>query len=133
MRTYYDLSAISAIAFSTIVFLAVDKNKVAAIGCDTYYRVTGQIAGCTDVSTEKAQEAWIEKYSVCLERQLTKEIAVYRGKLQTYYAEWQPETKKQNWKFDRLAFTDTNASDLDTSSLSISSTTYRGNADFCDR
>ena len=106
---------------------AIDKQKVLAIGCDTYYRVTGQIAGCTDISTEKAQEAWLEKYSVCIEQQLLEAITVYQGKLKTYYARWESESDL-DLDFDRFSFPD-----LDSLSRSISSTTYRGNADFCDR
>lgn len=108
---------------------AIDKQKVLAIGCDTYYRVTGQIAGCTDISTEKAQEAWLEKYSVCIEQQLLEAITVYQGKLKTYYARWESESESDlDLDFDRFSFPD-----LDSLSRSISSTTYRGNADFCDR
>ncbi|MEL6928385.1 MAG: hypothetical protein AAFO95_07110 [Cyanobacteria bacterium J06600_6] len=125
MRSCFNLLGISIITAATAMS-TTDRAKVLAIGCDTYYRVTGQIAGCTDISTEKAREAWIQKYSVCLERQLNKEIVLYRGKLQTYYAEGQPEDGQQDWEFDRPSF-----SNIDRDDLSISSTTYRGNADFC--
>ena len=111
-----------------LLFLQSTKKKVLAIGCDTYYRVTGQIAGCTDISTEKAQEAWLEKYSVCIEQQLLEAITVYQGKLKTYYAQWESEDSESNLDFDRLSTPDT-----ESLSRSISSTTYRGDADFCDR
>jgi len=128
MKYYSSLFGFGAIAVSTAAFLTLDKSQVSAIGCDTYYRVTGQIAGCTDISTEKAQEAWLEKYSICIEQQLAEEISIYQGKLNTYYAQWESKGSEQDLEFDRLPF-----SDIDTSSLSISSTTYKGNADFCDR
>ena len=128
MRYCFNLLSISLIAVGMAISLATDKTKVLAIGCDTYYRVTGQIAGCTDVSTEKAQEAWVQKYSICLEQQLAKEISIYQGKLRTYYAEWESEGSERDLEYDRVSLPD-----IDTSSLSISSTTYRGNADFCDR
>ena len=126
MRYYFGLLGAGLITLATISI--TDKTKVWAIGCDTYYRVTGQIAGCTDISTEKAQEAWLEKYSICIEQQLSEATTVYQGKLKTYYARWDSEGSDLDFDFDRPSFTDT-----DSLSRSISSTTYRGNADFCDR
>lgn len=125
MKYCLNLLGIGLITVTTI--LIANETKVLAIGCDTYYRVTGEIAGCTDVSTEKARETWLEKYSICIEQQLAEEITIYKGKLQTYYAEWESEDSDLDLDFDRISLSDT-----DTSSRSIYSTTYRGNAD-CNR
>jgi|GEM_PF-3629631 len=126
MRYCLNLLGFGLIMASTAIYFSSDRQKALAIGCDTYYRVTGQIAGCTDVSTENAQDAWLEKYSICLQLQLTEAMEIYKGKLSTYYAEWDSEDLERN-SFDNSFF-----SELDTSSPSLS-TTYRGNTDFCDR
>ena len=126
MRYCFNLLSFSLITVGTVVLLTTNK-KVLAIGCDTYYRVTGQIAGCTDVSTEKAQELWLEKYSICLEQQLAKEISLYKSQLRTYHAQWDLEDSNSYLEFGNVSF-----SDLDTSP-SLSTTTYRGNAEFCNR
>ena len=124
MRYCCNLLSFGLVTVGTVMLLTTSK-KVSAIGCDTYYRVTGQIAGCTDVSTEKAQELWLEKYSVCLEQQLIREISVYRSQLRTYYAQWNSEDSNRYLEFNDISF-----SDLDTSP-SLSTTTYKGNAEFC--
>ena len=126
MRYCCNLLSFGLVTVGTVMLLTT-STKVLAIGCDTYYRVTGQIAGCTDVSTEKAQELWLEKYSVCLEQQLIREISVYRSQLRTYYAQWNSEDSNRYLEFNDISF-----SDLDTSP-SLSTTTYKGNAEFCDR
>ena len=126
MKYYCNLLSFGLVTVGTVMLLTT-STKVLAIGCDTYYRVTGQIAGCTDVSTEKAQELWLEKYSVCLEQQLIREISVYRSQLRTYYAQWNSEDSNRYLEFNDISF-----SDLDTSP-SLSTTTYKGNAEFCDR
>ena len=123
MRYCCNLLSFGLVTVGTVMLLTTSK-KVSAIGCDTYYRVTGQIAGCTDVSTEKAQELWLEKYSVCLEQQLIREISVYRSQLRTYYAQWNSEDSNRYLEFNDISF-----SDLDTSP-SLFTTTYKG-AEFC--
>ena len=56
MQYYCNFLTLSLISVSTVTLSLVNEKRVSAIGCDTYYRVTGQIAGCTDVSTENAQD-----------------------------------------------------------------------------
>ena len=115
----------------SLITLSSSKVKtVLAIGCDTYYRVTGQIAGCNDVSTEDAREAWLEKYKVCLQQQLSREISIYDSKLQTYYAENDQDAESN------IQFNDISPQEQNIPSLSFSqsqSSSYRGNADFCDQ
>lgn len=125
MRYYCNLLNFGLIIFTTLV-LPMNSQKVLAIGCDTYYRVTGQIAGCTDISTEKAQELWLEKYSVCLEQQLIKEISIYTSQLKIYHVQWNLKNSNPYLEFNDISF-----SDLDIPpSLS---TTIDREAEFCDR
>ena len=125
MKYYCNLLSFGLIIFTTYI-LQENSKKVLAIGCDTYYRVTGQIAGCTDISTEKAQELWLEKYSVCLEQQLIEEISIYRSELKIYHAQWNSKNSNPYLEFNDISF-----SDLDIpSSLS---TTIDREAEFCDR
>ncbi|MDJ0573284.1 MAG: hypothetical protein QNJ53_30205 [Pleurocapsa sp. MO_192.B19] len=117
------------IAASAIAFSAIKEAKVLAVGCDTYYRVTGQISGCSSWSTEDARNIWLEKYSACLEQQLSIAIADYNQKLPDYYAQWQEDGSTPNIKLDDISL-----QDLDKPSLSLSeaaTTTYSGSADFC--
>ena len=75
------LTNIPSIVLLTLSIIALPSNKAKkalAVGCDTYYRITGQIAGCTEASTENARELWLERYSTCLEIQLSQEISILR-------------------------------------------------------
>ena len=112
------------------VLLANEFRQTLAIGCDTYYRVTGQISGCSDVSTEDARELWIERYSNCLEIVVSQEIFIYKNKMTTYYAK-QNENPQQNLVLDSSSFLE----NKNTLPLTISlrkSSNYQGNATFCD-
>jgi hypothetical protein len=129
MEYLTNIPSILLLTFSIIALPSSTAKKTLAIGCDTYYRITGQIAGCTEASTENARELWIQRYSVCLQQQLSREISVYKGKLEIYYAQWEEKDSNQNIKLDDISLQNSN-----TSSFSLSetkSTTYRGNADFC--
>ena len=116
------LLAISAIA------LPSNQTTAVAIGCDTYYRVTGQIGGCSDASTEDARELWLQKYSFCLEQQLFREISIYKSKVEIYYAEL--DKAGSNLRFEDITLKDEDIPSL--SLLQSQYTTYRGNADFCN-
>lgn len=127
MKYPANLLGFNIILVSVIAFSLISKRGVSAIGCDTYYRVTGEIAGCTDISTEKTYEIWLEKYSsICLEQQLLEEISIYQRKLQIYYAQDDLEDTNQYKKFDDISIEKTDIQKL-------SATTYGENADFCDR
>ena len=124
------INSVIFITFSIIALPLSGAKKALAIGCDTYYRVTGQIAGCSDTSTEKAEEQWRERYSICLEIQLSQEISIYRNKMATYYAQ-QNRNFEQNVALNNLS----SPEDKNTSSLSVSlrqSASYSGDADFCN-
>lgn len=110
-----------------VVNLVLDGEKTVAIGCDTYYRITGAIAGCSDISTEDARELWLEKYNICLQRQLSTEISIYKSKAKIYYAELD-RNPEQNINFENIVLSD---EDIATVSLAQSSATYQ-EADFCD-
>ncbi|MEO0012159.1 MAG: hypothetical protein RLZZ535_548 [Cyanobacteriota bacterium] len=127
MKYYCNFLTLSLISVSTVTLSLVNEKRVSAIGCDTYYRVTGQIAGCTDVSTENVQDLWLQKYSICLNQQLDQEISIYRGKLETNYARGKYNSEEN--KIGNIWLQNTN-----TSFLSLSNNpaiTYRGNANFC--
>ncbi|MEM6611029.1 MAG: hypothetical protein AAF652_02030 [Cyanobacteria bacterium P01_C01_bin.72] len=128
MKNYFSLFSPTLVAINTAVFTLADIPQVSAIGCDTYYRVTGEIAGCTDISTEKAREVWLEKYNICLEQQLTEEISLYESQSRTYFSNWQYEGSEQDFTSG-----DTSWQDLEISSPSLSTETYQGNDDFCER
>lgn len=128
MRYYFNFLSFSLISVSTVILSLVNQKRVSAIGCDTYYRVTGQIAGCTDVSTEKIQDLWLQKYSICLNQQLDQEISIYRGKLKTNYA--QDKYGSEQNKIGNSWLQNTNTPFLSLSNNSL--TRYRGNADFCN-
>ncbi|MEO1671186.1 MAG: hypothetical protein AAFR77_10445 [Cyanobacteria bacterium J06631_2] len=129
MKNYcFSLFSSSLIAISTAVFALADIAQVSAIGCDTYYRVTGEIGGCTDISTERARKVWLEKYNICLARQLITEISLYESQSRTYFADWKSEGSEQDFRLG-----DTSWQDLEISSPSLATETYQGNADFCDR
>lgn len=133
MRYYFNFFALSFISVSTVALSLVNEKRVSAIGCDTYYRVTGQIAGCSDVSTENAQDLWLQKYTICLDRQLVQEMSIYRSKLRsklrTYYVHRQDDPEQN--KLNNISLQNINIPFL---SLSKNpATTYRGSADFCDR
>ena len=126
------LANISKIVLTTISIIILPTNEAKnalAIGCDTYYRVTGQIAGCSDVSTENARELWLERYSFCLQQQLSREISIYKSKAEIYYAKLDKNSSSN------IRFEDITLQDEDIAPLSLSQnqgTTYRGNADFCN-
>ena len=128
------LKGISSIMLWTIGIVVLPSNEVVkkalAIGCDTYYRVTGQIGGCTDASTEDARELWLERYSVCLQQQLSREISIHKSKVDIYYAELDKDPQ-QNIRFEEIVLQDEEIAPF--SVTDTQSTTYRGNADFCDR
>jgi hypothetical protein len=129
MKYYGNFLSFNLILVSTVTLSLVDEKKVSALGCDTYYRVTGQIAGCTDVSTENIRDLWLEKYSICLERQIDREISIYRGKLRTYSVDRQDG-------FEQNQLNNTSLQNANVPSLSLSNnylTRYRGSADFCAR
>ncbi|MGF1590696.1 MAG: hypothetical protein ACFCU7_15930 [Pleurocapsa sp.] len=107
-----------------------EAKKALAIGCDTYYRVTGQIAGCSDISTEFTREVWLERYGVCLQQQLLQEISIYNDQLETDYAEWNKDSE-QNVNFHNISLQDKNTPPLSLSKTQ--SATYQRNADFCNR
>jgi hypothetical protein len=129
MRYYLNFLSLSLISVSVVTLALANEKKVSAIGCDTYYLVTGQIAGCTDVSTENAEDLWLQKYSICLDRQLEREISIYIGKLKTNHVQekyvFAPNKIGNIWRQNtKMPF------------LSLSqnpATRYRGSADFCDR
>ena len=124
-----DLLSLILIAINTVSFSLVKEKRVLAIGCDTYYRVTGQIGGCSDVSTEDARDLWIQRYSVCLQQQLSREISIYQGKVDIYYAELD-KNPQQNIRFEDIVLQDEDIAPISVSQTQ--STTYRGNADFCE-
>ena len=127
------LTNIPSIVLLTLSIIALPSNKAKkalAVGCDTYYRITGQIAGCTEASTENARELWLERYSTCLEIQLSQEISIYKNKITTYYAEGR-ENSEPNLAFDTLTLEDNHTSSFPI--LLKRSVGYRGNADFCNR
>ncbi|MEL6494131.1 MAG: hypothetical protein AAFQ41_03280 [Cyanobacteria bacterium J06623_7] len=112
---------------STFISLVSQPTPVWGIGCETYYRVTGQIAGCTDISTEKARELWLEKYRICIELGLTSSISAYQSQLKPNLARWDAANSDNDLELDDISL-----SDLDTSSLALSgTTTYTENRDFC--
>jgi hypothetical protein len=128
MKYYGNFLSFNLILVSIVTLSLVDEKKVSALGCDTYYRVTGQIAGCTDISTENIRDLWLKKYSICLERQIDQEISIYRGKLRTYYVDLQDDSE-QNQLNNSLQ-------NINIPSLSLSNnylTRYRGSANFCDQ
>lgn len=131
MRYYGNFLSCSLILLSTLTLSLVNEKRVSAIGCDTYYRVTGEIAGCTDISTENVQDLWLQKYSICLNQQLDQEISIYRGKLKTYYVHWQ-DGSEQN-QLNNISLQNKNTYVPFRSISQNSSTTYRGNANFCDQ
>ena len=127
MEYLTNISSIVLLSFSMIALPSSTAKKTLAIGCDTYYRITGQIAGCTEASTENARELWLERYSTCLEIQLSREISIYKNRITTYYAE-DRENSQPNLASD-MSLED------NPTSFSISSrqgATYRGDADLCD-
>ena len=128
MKIRASISRILLITIGIVALPSDEAEKVLAIGCDTYYRVTGQIAGCSDLSTENANE-WLEKYSFCLQQQLSREISIYKSKAEIYYAELDKNSSSN------IRFEDITLQDEDIAPLSLSqnqAATYRGNADFCN-
>ena len=128
MKIRASISRILLITIGIVALPSDEAEKVLAIGCDTYYRVTGQIAGCSDLSTENANE-WLEKYSFCLQQQLSREISIYKSKAEIYYAELD-KNSSSNIRFEDITLQDEAIAPL---SLSQNrATTYLGNADFCN-
>ncbi|MEO1692659.1 MAG: hypothetical protein AAFR63_14225 [Cyanobacteria bacterium J06631_6] len=129
MRHYSGLLSFSLIVVGAGILPLINRGAVSALGCDTYYRVTGEIAGCTDISTDRIREAWLDRYSrVCLEQQLAADVSLYESQFSTYFANWQSENSDRELKFDRLP-----EQNLEISSPTLSTETYQGNDDFCDR
>ena len=129
MKYLTNIFSIMTVAIVTITLPSNKTKRALAIGCDTYYRVTGQIGGCSDVSTENARELWLKRYSACLKIQLAEEISIYKSKAEIYYAELDKNTE-QNIRFEDIVL-----KDEDIPSLSLSQSqwaTYSGNADFCE-
>lgn len=129
----YSSHVISLILLSIgiLAFPGIKTEKAEAIGCDTYYRVSGNISGCSDISTDYARNLWIEKYSACLEQQLLTAIIDYNRKLPNYYAQWQ---KNKGLEPD-MEFEDISSKYLDSSFLNLSerrSRIYKGLSDFCE-
>ncbi|HEY9769080.1 MAG TPA: hypothetical protein V6C71_11395 [Coleofasciculaceae cyanobacterium] len=111
MKYAANLSSIIFVTFGIIAFPLNETKRALAIGCDTYYRVTGQIAGCSDLSTEFAREVWLERYSVCLQQQLSREISIYNNQLETYYTKWNKDAE-QNITLNNISFQEQNTSPL---------------------
>ena len=119
------------ISIGMFAFPEIKTEKALAIGCDTYYRVSGNISGCSDISTDYARNLWIEKYSACLEQQLLTAIIDHNSKLPNYFAQWQ---KNKGLEPD-MKFEDISSKYLDSSFLNLSerrSRIYKGLSDFCE-
>ena len=118
-----------SVGFMTL-FLTIARKGLAR-GCESYYRVTGAIAGCSDISTEDARKLWIEKYSICLDIQLSEEISAYKGKMARYYAN-RSERDSQQTTLDNLSLLE-NSPELPSSISLRELTDYEGDTSFCNR
>lgn len=129
MKYLVHISSIALVTIGTITLPANKSQQALAIGCDTYERIRGEIGSCTGGTTEYSRELWLERYSVCLQQQLSQEIAVYNRETEAAYVEWdknnQPDVKLEN-----IRLLDDNPQPLSMSK--IQSTSYRANTDLCN-
>lgn len=130
MKLPIDISGFIFITISLVVLPGNITQKALAVGCETYYRVTGEIAGCSDISTERPRQQWLERYSICLEIQLAQEISEHKDKMTAYYARQnrnsQQDTDVDSW----LSVDDRNPWSLSTSVEK--SARDGGDTDFCN-
>ncbi|MGB5637239.1 MAG: hypothetical protein WBM44_24755 [Waterburya sp.] len=117
----------------TIGIITLPSNvakRTLAIGCDTYERIRGEIGGsCTGGTTEYSRELWLERYRVCLDQQLSREISLYDNKVETSYTEWNKDSEP-DIKLDKISLEDKNTPPLSISQMQ--SSTYRANNDLCN-
>lgn len=129
MKYVVNISTIALVTMSLVSLTGIKTEQAIAIGCDTYERVTGDFGNCNGGSTQYARQLWLERYVVCLEQQLTREIAIYNTKVEPYYAEWNPESN-EGLEIDQISFQNETVPPL---SLSQSqSSAYRRNKDLCN-
>lgn len=129
MKYFINASSILLITVTCITLPSNESKQALAIGCDTYERVRGEIGSCTGGTTEYSRELWLEEYRVCLEQQLSREIAIYDNKVEAAYAEWDRDSEK-DMKLDNISLEDKNIQPLPISEMQ--STTYRANSDLCN-
>ncbi|MEM7591258.1 MAG: hypothetical protein AAF383_07030 [Cyanobacteria bacterium P01_A01_bin.83] len=129
MKYIASISTATLLAIGIVTVPYIKAEQAIAIGCDTYERVRGTITNCTSGTTEYGRELWLERYVVCLEQQLSTEIAVYYDKRGTYYAEWDQGTEA-GMTIDNVAFQDEIVPPLTVNQNQ--SKAYRRNKDLCN-
>lgn len=129
MKYFTNISSVILVTVGIITLSRGEMKKAVAVGCDTYARITGDIGRCTGGSTEYSRERWLERYSVCLRQQLSREIDVYDDKVAAYYAEWNADSEK-NRDLETITFRDKNIQPISISQME--SSTYRANAELCN-
>lgn len=87
------LTVVSTIIKPTFLVIALAMGTgetVLALGCDTQYRISGEISGCNSISTQELfDEINITRYQACVEELLNIELANYTNNRGDYYSNWQ--------------------------------------------
>ena len=129
------LASISSIVMVIgIVALPLGKVKNAfAVGCDTYQRISGDIGICKGGTTEYSRQRYIERYSICLQQQLSREIAFYDNNIENYYAEWNKDSPPDR-DLETITFKDKNIEPISGNDMQIDEMqlSNQANADLCN-
>ena len=129
MKYLISVTSTVLVAIGIITLPSQEAKKALAVGCDTYERIRGEIGPCTDGTTEYSRELWLERYRVCLDEQLAREISLYDNKVEASYSEWD-RSSETVLNLDNISVSDSNPQDL--SIPQMRSTTYRSNNDLCN-
>lgn len=108
---------------------ATKSPEAFGIGCDTYERIRGEIGSCTGGTTEYGRELWLERYRVCLQQQLSREIAIHNRQTQASYIEWD-KNNQPDMKLENIRLLDENQQPINVSK--IQSRSYQANTDLCN-
>ncbi|MEM7758531.1 MAG: hypothetical protein AAF298_10455 [Cyanobacteria bacterium P01_A01_bin.40] len=129
MKCVANISSILLLTIGIITFPLNVVEPAIAIGCDTYERIRAELGSCTGGTTEYSRELWLERYVVCLEQQLAREVTIYDRKIGASYAEWNQDSAT-GIDLDRVSLQEEAVPPLTVSQSQ--SAAYRRNKDLCN-